>query len=118
MSAYRKGYRVEELAKEYMLRKYNAVCVRSGGSHGVADLICGNCEEVFAVQVKSGKRLPRISWSELEEFAKYFKATPMVLFKPDYREFLEARSEQELEEIREYLKNIKKKKRRKAGQGR
>jgi len=87
--SYRKGYRVERLAMEYMRRAYGATCVRSAGSHGVCDLICGNGSEVFAVQVKAGRRKPKVSWDELKRFAEKFKAKPIVLYKPDRGAFLE-----------------------------
>jgi len=87
--SYPKGYRVERLAIEYMRRKYGAVCVRSAGSHGACDLLCGNGREVFAVQVKAGKRRPSISWEGLESFAEKFRAKPLVLYKPDRKPFVE-----------------------------
>lgn len=92
MSSYRKGYRLERLAIEYMRDKYGAVCIRSAGSHGACDLLCGNGEQVFAVQVKGGgERPPKIRWKELEEFASKFKAEPILLWKPDYGKFMEVK---------------------------
>jgi len=107
MSIYRKGYRIEDVASDYMLKEYNAVCVRSGGSHGIADLICGNGQCVFVVQVKGGIRLPYISWIELERFAKYFNGVPLLLYKPDYRKVLECRNEDDLKRLRNYLRNLR-----------
>jgi len=94
--SYRKGYRIERLAIDYMRRKYGVVCVRSAGSHGACDLLCGNGVEVYAVQVKGGgRRPPKIDWKGLEEFAGKFKATPLLLWKPDYGRFAEFRSEED-----------------------
>jgi len=107
MSAYRKGCRAEDIASDYMLKTYNAVCVRSSASHGVADLICGNGECVYVVQVKSGEHLPYVSWTELENFAKLFMGKPLLLFKPDYRRILIAENETDLIRIRAYLRNIR-----------
>lgn len=107
MSQYRKGYRIEDVATDYMLKTYNAVCVRSGGSHGIADLICGNGETIFVVQVKGGTSLPYISWIELEQFAKNFNGVPLLLYKPDYRRILEARCEKDLVRLRNYLRNLR-----------
>ena len=87
--SYSKGYRVERLAIEYMRRKYGAVCVRSAGSHGACDLLCGNGREVYAVQVKAGRKKPRVSWDELESFARMFNAKPLLLYKPDRGDFIE-----------------------------
>jgi len=81
-----------------MRTKHGATCVRSAGSHGVCDLLCGNGEEIFAVQVKGGRKPRGVSWPELEEFAVKFKAVPLVLYKPDYGPFTECRSERELAE--------------------
>lgn len=107
MSQYRKGYRLEEIAIDYMLKTYDAVSVRSGGSHGVADLICGNGKIVYVVQVKGGIHLPYISWIELENFAKMFNGVPLLLYKPDYRRVLECRCEDDLKRLRSYLRNLR-----------
>jgi len=95
------------MAIDYMLRQYNAICVRSSGSHGVADLICGNGTCVYVVQVKGGLHLPYISWAELENFAKLFKGQPMLLYKPDYKRILECKTEGDLVRLRAYLRNVR-----------
>jgi Holliday junction resolvase len=81
-----------------MRKKYGAVCVRSAGSHGACDLLCGNGSQLYAVQVKSGRRLSKVSWKELEDFAEKFKAIPLVLYKPDYKPFVELQTERKLTE--------------------
>ncbi|MCW4008783.1 MAG: hypothetical protein NWF09_08885 [Candidatus Bathyarchaeota archaeon] len=91
MNKYAKGYRAERLAIEYMKRKYGAVCVRSAGSHGVCDLLCGNGEQVYAVQVKSGGKRPRVDEAALKEFASKFNAMPIILYKPDRSDFVEVK---------------------------
>jgi len=98
--SYSKGYRVERLAIEHMRRKYGAVCVRSAGSHGACDLLCGNGREVYAVQVKAGKKKPSVSWEELESFARKFNAKPLVLYKPDWKQFVEVKNKEGLEGLR------------------
>ena len=97
---YRKGYRVEREAMRYMRKYLNCVCVRSAGSKSPIDLICGNGVNVYAVQVKSGKTLPHVDWRELERYASYFKAIPLILYKPDYRNFIEIWSKSDLSKIR------------------
>ena len=87
--SYQKGYRREKHAVGYMKIHYNCECIESRGSHGVADLICGNGETVYVIQVKGGKTLPYISWEELEEYARLFKGVPLFLYKPDYRSWVE-----------------------------
>ena len=99
--SYLKGYRAERLAINYMRRKYGALCVRSAGSHGACDLLCGNGREIFAVQVKAGKRRPPVSWKALEKFARMFKARPLVLYKPDRRPFVEITKDAFLRELGE-----------------
>jgi Holliday junction resolvase len=88
-SKYRKGYRAEREAIEFMGERYGCVCVRTAGSHGVADLICGNGVNLFVVQVKSGKTKPYVNWKELKEFASKFNAIPLVLWKRDYKGWVE-----------------------------
>jgi Holliday junction resolvase len=108
--SYRKGYRIEDLASDIMFTSRGAKCVRSGGSHGVADLICGNGETVYVVQVKGGTKLPYIDWEELERFAKLFKGVPILLYKPDYRPFIACYCKEDLEELREYIRDLRKEK--------
>jgi len=81
---YRKGYRAEREAMEFMKEQYGCICVRTAGSHGAVDLLCGNGVYVYAVQVKCGKRKPYIDWKRLKMFASMFKAVPLLLWKKDY----------------------------------
>ena len=87
---------------------HDCKCVESRGSHGVADLICGNGKTVYVIQVKSGKRLKGFRWKELEEYARLFKGDPLLLFKPDYRPFVECRDESDLKALRDYLYRLRK----------
>jgi len=87
MSQYRKGYRREKQARDYMETKHNCVCMESRGSHGVADLICGNGIVVYVVQVKDYKHKSEINVEELRSFAHQFKAVPVVLLKEKYKPF-------------------------------
>ena len=100
IKSYRKGYRVEREAMRYMEKYFHCKCVRSAGSHTPVDLICGNMREVYVIQVKSGKTLPYINWKELERYALYLKATPLVLYKPDYKDFVEIWSKSDLTKVR------------------
>jgi len=101
---YRKGYRVEREAMRYMEKHFSAICIRSAGSHSPIDLICGNGKEIYAVQVKAGKTLPYVDWENLERYAKYFNAKPLVLYKPDYRDFVEIWSKSDLSKVRRNCK--------------
>ena len=92
-----------------MGKQYGCVCMESRGSHGVADLICGNGETVFVIQVKGGLSLPYISWEKLEKFAEQFKGVPLFLYKPDYRLMRECHNESDLERLRHYLKELRRK---------
>lgn len=107
--SYRKGYRYELLARDHMKAIHNCVCVRSSGSHGVADLICGNGETVYVIQVKGGRKLPYVSWTELEQFARQFKGVPLILYKSTYRSMIECWSEEDLKKLRKYLTNLRRK---------
>jgi len=107
VNPYRKGYRYEKMAKDYMAKKYGCVCIESRGSHSPIDLICGNGKEVYAVQVKGGLTLPYISWVELENFAKMFNAIPLFLYFIKYRRFFECKSESDLRKLRKYIKNVR-----------
>jgi Holliday junction resolvase len=98
--SYSKGYRVERLAIKYMRRKYGTVCVRSAGSHGACDLLCGNDCGVYAVHVKAGRKKPSVSWEELESFARKFNAKALVLYKPNRKPFVEVKDEEGLVGIR------------------
>ena len=99
---YRKGYKIERKAMRYMEKYFGCVCIRSAGSKSPIDLICGNCMEIYAVQVKGGKTLPYVDWYELERYAKYFNAKPLVLYKPDYHDFIEIWSKSDLSKVRKY----------------
>ena len=107
VNPYRKGYRYEKKAKDYMMKKYGCVCIESRGSHSPADLLCGNGKEVYAVQVKGGLSLPYIIWSELENFAKKFNAKPLLLYFVKHRRFFECWSESDLKKLRKYLRDVK-----------
>ena len=79
--------------------------MESRGSHGVADLLCGNGTDIYAIQVKSGGTLPNVNFLDLNVFARCFKAIPLVLYKPDYNPFIEIRNADELKAIRGRLKD-------------
>jgi Holliday junction resolvase len=61
-------------------------CPECGSFYLVRD---GETGEVYAVQVKAGRKKPRVSWDELESFARMFNAKPLLLYKPDRRGFIE-----------------------------
>jgi len=107
VNPYRKGYRYEKKAKDYMMKKYGCICIESRGSHSPIDLLCGNGKEVYAVQVKGGLTLPYIVWTELEEFAKKFKAKPLFLYFIQHRRFFECWNESDLKKLRKYLRDVK-----------
>jgi len=104
MSQYRKGYIAEKKVKDYMKRKYNCVCLESRGSHGLADLICGNGETVYCIQVKYGTQEPYIIWQELENLAKNFKAVPLLAYVLKKNGIFIIKSNEELKALREWLR--------------
>lgn len=87
MSSYRKGYRREREARKYMEKEYRCVCVESRGSHGVADLICGNGYVVYVIQVKDPKKVQYVNLDELRKFAKKFRGVPVIMSKEKYGEW-------------------------------
>jgi len=96
MSQYRKGYMAEKKVKEYMKKEHKCVCLESRGSHGIADLICGNGETVYCIQVKYGTSEPYLVWAELENLAKMFKAVPLVIYVHRKHGIYELKSREEL----------------------
>jgi len=103
MSQYRKGYIAEKKVKDYMKRKYNCVCLESRGSHGLADLICGNGETVYCIQVKYGTSEPYLVWAELENLAKMFKAVPLLIYVLKRNGIFEVKDGLELAKLRKWL---------------
>jgi len=99
MSAYRKGYRAEQEATEFMSKNYGCVCIRAGGSHGLADLICGNGAFVYAIQVKYGNKKPTIDWKAFRMFASNFKAIPILLWRRKYKGWIVAYNEDDLKSV-------------------
>ena len=97
---YRKGYKIEIKAIKYMRKVHGAVCIRSAGSRSPVDLICTDGEDRYVVQVKGGKTLPFIDWEGLERYAELFDAIPLVLFKPDYHDFVEIWDKSQLSKVR------------------
>jgi len=78
LSQYRKGYRREKQVREHFETEYKCECVESRGSHGVADLICGNGYAVYVIQVKDPKKARYVNIEELRQFAKKFKGIPVL----------------------------------------
>ncbi len=85
MSAYQKGYRAELEIIEVFRVKHGCVSIRSAGSHTAVDVICGNGSEVYAIQVKTGKRRVRIDEEKLKEYARMLKAIPVIARKVPYK---------------------------------
>lgn len=75
---YRKGYRAELEVIEIFEKYYSCKCIRSAGSKGVADLICGNGTDVYVIQVKYGDKDPTVNESELIEYASNFKGSSVI----------------------------------------
>ncbi len=83
MSAYRKGYKAEREIR-HIFEKKGYVSIRSAGSLWPIDVLVGNGTEVYAIQVKTGKRKVRIDEEKLKEFARMFKAIPVIARKIPY----------------------------------
>jgi Holliday junction resolvase len=78
---YIKGRNAEYYFKKKLESQGYAV-IRTAGSHSPADLIAGNGDLVYAIQVKaSKKKLSKNEQDELIEFAKKIRAVPVLLNK-------------------------------------
>jgi Holliday junction resolvase len=78
---YVKGRNAEYYWKKKLESQGFAV-IRTAGSHSPADLIAGNGDFVYAIQVKaSKKKLSKNEQDELIEFAKKIRAIPVLLNK-------------------------------------
>ncbi len=64
MTAYRRGARLEYLARD-RLRQQGYVVVRSAGSHGPFDLIAVNAQRVLLIQVKQKGQSVRLALEHL-----------------------------------------------------
>jgi len=78
---YIKGRNAEYYFKKKLESQGYAV-IRTAGSHSPADLIAGNGNLVYAIQVKaSKKKLSKDEQNELIEFAKKIRAVPVLIKK-------------------------------------
>lgn len=102
--SYRKGYRREKQARHYMEQVFDCECIESRGSHGIADLICGDGTTIYVIQVKGGKTSPKVDWRELEQYAKQFKGVPLIMYKPDYHKWVQCWNEDDLTALKVLLK--------------
>ena len=84
MSAYRKGYKAEREIIRLFERKHHCECIRSAGSHTPVDVICGNGEQVYVIQVKAGRSRHRLDLGQFLDFAKNFRAIPVIAKKVLY----------------------------------
>lgn len=83
MSAYKKGYRAEREIRQIFEEK-GYVSMRSAGSLSPIDVLVGNGTEVYAIQVKTGKRKVYIDEEKLKEYARMLKAVPVIARKVPY----------------------------------
>lgn len=87
MSSYKKGYRREkEVRRHYEKLDYSVI--ESRGSHGIADLICGNGKEVHVIQVKSWSDRKSVDMNQLARYARRFKGKGILAYKKDYGEWV------------------------------
>lgn len=84
MSAYRRGYKAEREFMIYMEQYFKCKSVRSAGSHSPVDVICGNGEKVYAVQIKYGRTKQKVDYEELITWAESFKAIPCIATRKPY----------------------------------
>jgi len=78
---YQRGVQQEYKAIEVFQSRYARYVIRSAGSHTPVDFVAGNGEEVFAVQVKYGKKPREVNEDQLREWAQQFCAIPVVMEK-------------------------------------
>lgn len=80
-SFYKRGATFEYRCKAY-LEKHGFFVIRSGGSHGIADLVAIRMGEVLMIQCKANnKALPPQEWNDLYREARRVGATPIHAYK-------------------------------------
>jgi len=84
MSAYRKGVGAERDFMEYMEKNHGCRCLRTAGSHTPIDVLAGNGEKVYAVQVKYGVWKRKVDVELLRQWAKMFNAIPCIASRRRY----------------------------------
>lgn len=81
MTNYKRGYLFESTIAG-QLRQDGYFCVRSGGSHGVADVVALKPGQVLLIQAKIDGELPAAEWNELFAIALQIGAVPLLAWRP------------------------------------
>lgn len=81
MTNYRRGYTFER-AVAADLTKDGYLCVRAGGSHGVADVVALKPGQVLLVQAKTDAAISIADWNKLFAVAEGVGAVPLLASRP------------------------------------
>jgi Holliday junction resolvase len=92
MSAYRNGYEFERTVAGD-LSDDGYLVIRSGGSHGAADLVALKAGQVILVQCKSNGTISPADWNELLSTAVRVGAVALLALRPsrgviEYRQLM------------------------------
>lgn len=81
MTNYRRGYTFER-AVAADLTKDGYLCVRAGGSHGVADVVALKPGQVLLVQAKTDGAISISDWNQLLAVSEGVDAVPLLAWRP------------------------------------
>ena len=81
MTNYSRGYRFESTIAG-QLRQDGYFCVRSGGSHGVADVVALKPGQILLIQAKIDGNCTVAEWNELFATALQLGAVPLLAWRP------------------------------------
>ncbi|MDG6934035.1 MAG: hypothetical protein JRN68_05005 [Nitrososphaerota archaeon] len=85
MNNYSSGRNAEYMIKKILLSRGYVHIVRSAGSHTPIDLMASNGRRLLAIQVKKGRYISAEEKGLLIQWARAFKASPVLARKEDGR---------------------------------
>lgn len=81
MTNYRRGYTFER-AIMADLTEDGYLCVRAGGSHGIADVVALKTGQVLLVQAKTDGAITIADWNKMYALAPSVGAVPLLAWRP------------------------------------
>ena len=81
MTQYARGYSFERTIAG-QLRQDGYLCVRAGGSHGVADVVALKPGQTLLIQAKIDGLISVAEWNELYAIAQRLDAVPLLAWRP------------------------------------
>ena len=81
MTNYSRGYAFEQKCAG-VLTQDGYFCVRSGGSHGIADLVALKPGQVVLIQAKIDGKTTLDEWNRLYALANRLGAVPLIASRP------------------------------------